>query len=232
MNAHKIVIGVVIIVLLYLLYLYFFGNSSAVLVGIHDTSQEVQISSGSIAPGPTQNFTYSVWVYVSNWNAGNEKIIFQRACGTSYCPKMAFDPNMNNVTVTLATYPAQANSAAVEATCQIENVPLQAWTNLIMTLNGNALDCYLDGKLVRTCLMPGVPKLSGAGALVLTPNGKSFQGYTGNFQYFNRAVNPREAYAIYKEGYGGSNWLSNLFNKYRIKLAFMKDNQEVNSFEI
>jgi hypothetical protein len=145
---------------------------------------------------------------------------------------MAFDPNMNNVTVTLATYPAQANSAAVEATCQIENVPLQAWTNLIMTLNGNALDCYLDGKLVRTCLMPGVPKLSGAGALVLTPNGQSFQGYTGNFQYFNRAVNPREAYAIYKEGYGGSNWLSNLFNKYRIKLAFMKDNQEVNSFEI
>ena len=69
MDAHKIVIGVVIIVLLYLLYLYFFGNSSAVLVGIHDTSQEVQISSGSIAPGPTQNFTYSVWVYVSNWNA-------------------------------------------------------------------------------------------------------------------------------------------------------------------
>ena len=96
----------------------------------------------------------------------------------------------------------------------------------------NALDCYLDGKLVRTCLMPGVPKLSGAGSLVLTPNGKSFQGYTGNFQYFNRAINPREAYAIYKEGYGGSNWLSNLFNKYRIKLAFMKDNQEVNSFEI
>ena len=83
MNAHKIVIGVVIIVLLYLLYLYFFGNSSAVLVGIHDASQEVQISSGSIAPGPTQNFTYSIWVYVSNWNAGNEKIIFQRACGTS-----------------------------------------------------------------------------------------------------------------------------------------------------
>jgi hypothetical protein len=231
MDAHKIVIGVVIIVLLYLLYLYFFGDSAAVLVGVHESSQEVQISSSSIAPGPTQNFTYSVWVYVSNWNAGNEKIIFQRACGSSFCPKMAFDQNMNNVTVTLATYPSDSGSQ-VEATCQIENVPLQAWTNLIMTLNGNALDCYLDGKLVRTCLMPGVPKLSGAGALVLTPNGQSFQGYTGNFQYFNRAVNPREAYAIYKEGYGGSNWLSNLFNKYRIKLAFMKDNQEVNSFEI
>ena len=231
MDAHTIVIGVVIIVLLYLLYLYFFGDSASVLVGVHDASSPVEISAGSIAPGPTQNFTYSVWVYVSNWNAGAEKVIFQRACGNSFCPKMAFDANMNNVTITLATYPSDSSSQ-VEATCQIENVPLQAWTNLIMVLNGNALDCYLDGKLVRTCLMPGVPKLSGAGSLVLTPQGQSFQGYTGNFQYFNRAVNPREAYAIYREGFGGSNWLSNLFNKYRIKLAFMKDNQEVNSFEI
>jgi len=231
MNAHTIVIGVVIIVLLYLLYLYFFGDGSAVLVGIHDASQEIKISPSSIAPGPTQNFTYSVWVYVSNWNPGAPKVIFHRSCGSSFCPKMAFDPNMNNVTITLATYPPTGGDA-VEATCQIENVPLQAWTNLIMVLNGQALDCYLDGKLVRTCLMPGVPKVAAAGDLILTPNGNSFQGYTGNFQYFNRAVNPREAYAIYREGFGGSNWLSNLFNKYRIKLAFMKDNQEVNSFEI
>jgi len=231
MNAHTIVIGVVIIVLLYLLYLYFFGDGSAVLVGIHDASQEIKISPSSIAPGPTQNFTYSVWVYVSNWNPGAPKVIFQRSCGSSFCPKMAFDPNMNNVTITLATYPPTGGDA-VEATCQIENVPLQAWTNLIMVLNGQALDCYLDGKLVRTCLMPGVPKVAAAGDLILTPGGNSFQGYTGNFQYFNRAVNPREAYAIYREGFGGSNWLSNLFNKYRIKLAFMKDNQEVNSFEI
>uniref|UniRef100_A0A6C0C447 LamG-like jellyroll fold domain-containing protein n=1 Tax=viral metagenome TaxID=1070528 RepID=A0A6C0C447_9ZZZZ len=231
MDAHKIIIGVVIVVLIYLLYLYFFGSNSTVLVGVHETSQEIRIDQGSLAPGSTQNFTYSIWVYVSNWNAGNEKIIFQRPCGSGFCPKMAFDPNMNNVTVTLATYPS-GSGAPTTAQCSIENVPLQTWTNLIMTLNGNALDCYLDGKLVRTCLMPGVPNVSNAGTLVLTPNNQSFQGYTGNFQYFKRAVNPREAYSIYKEGYGGSNWLSNMFNKYRIKLAFMKDNQEVNSLEI
>ena len=231
MGAQTIVIGVVIIVLIYLLYLYFFGDDSAILVGTHDASTAITVNPSSIAPGPTQNFTYSIWVYVSNWNAGSEKVIFQRPCGSSFCPKMAFDANMNNVTITFATYPSNSSSQ-VEATCQIENVPLQAWTNLIMVLNGNALDCYLDGKLVRTCLMPGVPKLSGAGGLVLTPAGQSFQGYTSKFQYFNRAVNPREAYAIYREGFGGSNWLSNLFNKYRIKLSFMEDNQEVNSFEI
>ena len=44
MDAHTIVIGVVIIVLLYLLYLYFFGDSASVLVGVHDASSPVEIS--------------------------------------------------------------------------------------------------------------------------------------------------------------------------------------------
>ena len=229
---NTIVLGVVIIVLLYLLYAYFFGNDSTVLVGVHDTSSQVNVPASSLAPGKSQNFAYSVWVYVSNWNAGSEKVIFQRAMNGGFCPKLAFDANLNNVTVTLATYP-NGTGAQVTATCEIENVPLQTWAHLLVTLNGRALDCYLDGKLVRTCLMPGVPKLSGAGGLELTPSGSTFQGYTSNLMYFPRAVNPREAYAIYRQGFGGgSNFFANLFNQYRIKLAFMKDNREVNSFEI
>ena len=45
-------------------------------------------------------------------------------------------------------------------------------------------------------------------------------------------IQESEAYAIYREGYGGSNWLSQMFNKYRIQLAFLKDNEVVNSFQI
>jgi len=235
MDVQKIVIGVVIVILIYLLYLYFFGDSSRTfLVGLHDATSELVVSSSSIAPGPTADFTYSIWVYVTNWDAGIQKVIFQRQQegGTAASPVVAFSANMNNVDVTLATYSTTAGEPPQTATCTIENVPLQAWTNIIMTLNGNALDLYLDGKLVRTCILPGVPKMQTSGDLVLTPSGKSFQGYTSSFQYFARAMNPREAYAIYREGYGGSNWLSQMFNKYRIQLAFLKDNEVVNSFQI
>jgi hypothetical protein len=90
----------------------------------------------------------------------------------------------------------------------------------------------MDGKLVRTCVLPGVPYVTPGANLDLTPGG-GFYGYTGNLQYINRAINPREAWAIYKEGYGGSaSWLSSLFNKYRIKVAFMEENKEINSIEI
>ena len=51
-------------------------------------------------------------------------------------------------------------------------------------------------------------------------------------QYFTRAVQPEEAYAIYKAGYSGGNWLGDLFDKYRLKIAFMEDSRELNSFVI
>jgi hypothetical protein len=43
--------------------------------------------------------------------------------------------------------------------------------------------------------------------------------------------NPQEAYNIYKEGLGGS-ILSTMLNKFRIKVAFIKDNEEQGSFQI
>ena len=80
-------------------------------------------------------------------------------------------------------------------------------------------------------MLPRVPLASAEQDLKVTPDG-GFYGFIGNLQYISRAINPREAWAIYKEGPGGSSWLSNLLNKYRIKLAFMEDNVEVNSIEI
>ena len=115
--------------------------------------------------------------------------------------------------------------------CTIEGVPLQTWTNLIVSLNTRALDLYLDGKLVRTCVLPGVPKNNPSSGAVICPDG-GFSGYISKFEYLNSAVNPTQAYNIYKQGYGGGSSMGNFFNKYRVKVAFVEDNKELNSFEL
>ena len=76
----------------------------------------------------------------------------------------------------------------------------------------------------------------GAAPVMVSPqqdNGElgGFSGQTSKFRYIARTVSPREAYEIYREGPGG-NWLSDLLNQYKMKLSFIKGNEEINSFEI
>jgi hypothetical protein len=114
--------------------------------------------------------------------------------------------------------------------CTIRNFPLQKWVNLTVSLYGRTLDVYIDGKLVRTCILPGVAKSGTGGSILVTP-GKGFSGWTSQTRYFADATNPQEAYGIYKEGYGGS-IIGNLFNKYRVRVSFLEDNQAKGSFEL
>ena len=125
---------------------------------------------------------------------------------------------------------SQSSDNSMTHQCVMKNFPLQKWVNLLISVYGRTLDIYIDGKLVRTCILPGVAKVNASSNIVVTPNG-GFSGWTSNFQYWDHATNPQEAYNIYKNGFGGS-ILGNLFNKYRIKFAFVKDNKEVSSIEI
>jgi hypothetical protein len=231
MDLKNIVIGVVVVILIYLIYTWLFGDTTrSYLLGMHNARKSHKITGDNIPQGSSSDYTYSIWVYVSNWDT-NKKVIFGRGeTGSLAAPEVSLGTTLNNVEVTLGTYSTQS-SQTVNHTCTLENIPLQAWANIIVTLNNRALDLYLDGKLVRTCVLPGVPKTSPGSSLVVTPGG-GFDGYTSNFLYFSRAVNPREAYAIYREGPGGSNWFSGLINKYRIRVEFMKDNKVMNEFDI
>ena len=106
--------------------------------------------------------------------------------------------------------------------CKISNVPIQKWTHILFTTNNKTLDTYLDGKLVRTCVLSGVPKMDKKAPLFLTPGkegAKGFSGYTSKLRYYSRTLNPREVYDVYKEGYS-DNPLGNLLGKYKMKVAW------------
>lgn len=240
MNLKNIIIGIVVVLLIYFIYIWIFGDSSrSYLLGMRDAKKKMVIDGSHFPKGNSADYTYSMWINVSNWNyrAGEQKAILSRRNSDGKpAPYISLGANLNNIEVSLATYATKSEGGQIH-TCSLDNIPLQAWANIIVTLNNRALDLYLDGKLVRTCVLPGVPKQSTGQHLVVCepPQGGSaggFDGYISNVNYLSRPVNPREAYAIYREGPGGSNWFTNVFNKYRLKIAFMKENQEVNSFEI
>jgi hypothetical protein len=131
----------------------------------------------------------------------------------------------------MATYPNSGEVTTAQIhNCTVKNIPLQKWTHLLVSTAGRSLDVYIDGKLVKTCLLPGVAKMDPTAPLQLCADG-GFSGFTSRLRYYSRSLNPREVYEIYKEGYSSS-WFGEALNRYKLSVAFSKDNNEINRFEL
>lgn len=244
MGVKNIILFVIIIVLLIIVIRYIMSDANTLsLLTSGQTMQAIQPGdlASSSSSGNTSNFTYSVWFFVDDWNYryGEPKVIFGRMTSGSGqkepCPSVTLGPIQNNIIVSLAVYPGldeapEDGTNYIVHTCGISNVPIQRWCNFFMSVYGRTLDLYLDGKLVRTCVLPGVAKIDSSAPIYITPMG-GFSGWTSRFQYWADSSNPQKAWDIYKAGYGGS-LLGSMFGKYNIKVSLMEGDTEDSSFTI
>lgn len=177
----------------------------------------------------TSSKSYSSYSSGSDNNKGSSSSSSTVGGPPEPCPAVIFAPIENNLTVKLTCYNAisGANDQTVIHNCAVPNIPLQKWTHLLISVYGRSMDVYMDGKLVKTCMLPGVPKVSASLPVIVTPMG-GFSGWTSNFQYWNDSINPQQAWDTYKKGYG-ENFLSSIFSKYSIKLSVMDGDVEKNS---
>jgi hypothetical protein len=238
MEVRSILLYAIIIVLLIMLIRYIMKDVST-LTGLTSAQTMQKIDASNLAS--SSNFTYSIWFFIDDWNYryGEPKIIFGRMTTGSGkkepCPSVTLAPLQNNINVDLAVYPGldeqpTDGSNYIVHNCAIANVPIQKWCNLLISVYNRTLDIYLDGKLVRTCLLPGVAKVDSSAPLYVTPMG-GFSGWTSRFQYWADSTDPQKAWNIYQGGYGGS-WLGSLFGKYTVKVALMEGDTEDKSFTI
>ena len=239
MEPGKIVIIVIVLAIVIYIIISYFSKTATSLTTMQ-SGTDTQVIKASTLPNNsnTSNYTYSAWFYVQDWNYrfGEPKTLLVRSDQDGKpSPSIVLGGAENNIKVSVSFYPQdQTNSTDITSSivikCNVQNFPLQSWVNLIISLYGRTLDMYIDGKLVRTCVLPGVAKVNPDSDIIVTPDG-GFNGWTSNFEYWDDATNPQQAYNIYKSGFGGST-LSSLFNKYRLKISFLEDNQEQSSFEI
>ena len=128
------------------------------------------------------------------------------------------------------TEPSSPGGKTVIHKCGISNIPIQKWVNLIISVYGRTMDLYIDGKLVRTCLLPGVASVNNNANIYVTPKG-GFDGWTSKIQYYPDSLNPQDAWNIYIKGYSG-NFLSNLFGSYQVEISLIENGTTQNSVTI
>ena len=253
MSALSIVITIIIVVLVLMLLRYLFTDPST-LQNMQDGKTATTISASSLATNssnvPSSNFSYSIWFYINNWNYryGEQKVIFGRmgtpsatgsgsidgVNGLDPCPAVVLGAVENNISVSLGCYPGADQKPTtpggntVVHTCSIANVPIQKWVNLVISVYGRTMDLYIDGKLVRTCLLPGVASVNNNANIYVTPAG-GFNGWTSKLQYYPNSLNPQQAWNIYSQGY--SSWTS-MFSSYQIQVSLVENGTTQSSVTI
>ena len=177
------------------------------------------------------NFMFSLWFFIDDYteNLANIKYIgsLMGLNGGQFMPTLItfLTPFNNNLGIAVVTQTSSSNQQV--NFYYIENIPLQRWNCLIISVVDRTMDVYLDGKLVNSFILAGFYTPVSQTALYIGNNTNKFlNGFITRARYDNGGVNPQQAYSIYREGINTS-FAGNFLDRYRIKVVYMNIMKEL-----
>lgn len=222
MNSKLVLAVIVILLLLYVIFKALTTTYSTLGV-MQKWGNKTTLLGSNLPSSFKANSAISIWFYIKKWVNGTKVVQFYSDEGASIPIFMVLFKNDTN---TIQIFPKGVNDPTMN--CEIAEFPLQKWVNLIISFNGSAMDVYVDGKLVKSCVVSTGSELAKTRSIVLgdTPtNPTEDVGFITNVKLKAAPIAPQEAWDIYSQGFGGSPW-SDLLNKYKVKMSFIVDNQE------
>jgi len=221
MNSKLVLAIIVILLLLYVIFKALTTNYTT-LGNMQKWATETKLMGANLPNSFKANSAISIWFYIKTWVGGARVIEMLKDADSKF--KVQFKATTNTIQI----FPRSGISVTGED-CEIAEFPLQKWVNLIISFNGSAMDVYVDGKLVKSCVVNNGSKISETNTIILGDKSKIEDvGFITNVKLKAEPIAPQEAWDIYSEGFGGSPW-SDLLNKYKVKLSFIVDNQEQTS---
>jgi hypothetical protein len=224
MNPIIIILIIAVIFLLYLLYAYFASASTKL------SSEKSLLTSNtpitiSASPASTR-YALGIWIYVNSWNGANSNKIIYSFPGKI---QLYLDKNMPTLKVSISMNPGDPDIIVTE------NFPIQKWTYVLISVDNTFVDCYLDGKLLKSSKMTGLqnspteeaPKIYLGGL----PN--SYQGNditVSNFIRWTTPLIPSDVWTIYMKG-NGTNILKGM-NDYGLDVSLLKNKVTTATYNI
>jgi hypothetical protein len=177
-----------------------------------DGKSKTVIPAGEIPIGTGADYGLQYWMYISDWDYrfGQDKEILKRVASNNPSivgPRIFLAPSENTLHVRISLYPSNSDAASAEPgtsstgdsfTCSVENVPLQSWFAVSVTVFQRNLDIYINGRLVKSCVLPGIPKPA-LGDVILADNG-GFAGSICNVNGYGTMLQPDDAKSFHAKG--------------------------------
>ena len=221
MNYTLIILGTILVVIAYILYKVIDEKGRSVASKVNLKSQEPEVRLSSVSGNPTSPRYYiSSWIYINTLPAN--KSLFKIANGDS---ATYLDVSMS--TTASLSYEIKATTNATHTI--MDNFPLQKWVFLIISVDNNIVDLYIDGKLLRSHKITGtVTSINEASSIHF---GTPIDGFLAKMEREPRPISPSEAWDKYVDGNGG-NYFSKMFANYGGTVTITKDDLDVRQFQM
>jgi hypothetical protein len=197
-----VVVLAIVGVLLYLMYLY----NPALLNGMIDARYPIELISENLVK--TQNeFTLSFWYYVEGWKYkyNETKTLLNWDNG-----KLVVDLKPKDNTMVITMLDLDGNKRE----CVVEDIKLQKWNFVCLTLWNRSLDVILDDKYSQSCAQDNSPNYSNSSSMNVC--GKDgFNGKVSNIYFYDYARKYEDSLDLYYKGPFYKSLLLALSNKIR-----------------
>lgn len=219
MNYYVIFLGIFVILLLYILYINYVSKSDnlTTLVDLNKSSN-MSIPYTDLVKRDSTRYSYAVWVYVNSWSSTFDKPLLTR--GTE------FNLSLDRTTPTLRCNLASSGTTANSDIIITHNFPIQKWSYVIISVDNQIVDIYLDGKLVLSTKLNNIPIVPTTD-IKLGDSTKPNDIFLANLIRLPTPMDPQTAWSNYLKGNGMSN-TSNL----NIKLSVLQDNIQQKEFTL
>lgn len=175
-----------------------------------DGTKKLVIPAAEVPVGGGLDSGMQFWMFIKDWDYkfSQQKEVLKRVQGGDASPFITLHPTDNTLQVRVSVYPNSPSAGAASVptssstgdsfTCTVENVPLQSWFSVSITIFQRNLEIYINGRLVKSCVLPGIPKPV-SGDVVIGDNG-GFSGSICNFNSYGSMLGPEDAQAFFAAG--------------------------------
>lgn len=200
-----IILIFVIILILYILY-EFYGSvytiSTNIIYDLIDLNIHPieTISPLSLTNPSSSRYSIGAWIYINSWNINDYKILITKT--PFITSKSTFNQINSNMDFCIYLDKTQPNliyqltsiqsGIPIKPITIMKGFPLQKWTHIIVSIDTQIMDVYINGKLVISHKLESLPQNTNSG--IIFGNGIPIDIKINNFERWATSMDPQTAW--------------------------------------
>ena len=230
MNWTLVILGVILLIVIYILYKVIKEKGKTVANKIDLTVTNDKLSMSKLVTPNSSRYYLMTWIFVEQKVSQSDTMIKIQDSSNSAKVKLSIELDTSS---TLKYTISDSDVANTTTHTIMENFPLQKWVCVVLSIDGDVVDIYIDGKMTRSerlAAKPDAPNKDDEIAYNKIDTDTSVI-YLAKFEREPKPMDPSLAWNKYMEGHGGS-YFSRLLSNYGATFTVTKDDLDVRTFNL